>query len=132
MPPDRAEQVQAWLEHAGTDLRAARADLGVEPPIVGDALFHAQQAVEKALKGYLVARDVAFRATHDLRELSGLVLPLAPTLEPLLKKAVRLGPFAVTFRQPRRAAASSSSCVIGTNSVWLRVPMTISSQGPAI
>ncbi len=35
-------------------------------------------------------------------------------------------------RQPRRAAASSSSCVIGTNSVWLRVPMTISSQGPAI
>jgi hypothetical protein len=35
-------------------------------------------------------------------------------------------------RQPRRAAASSNSCVMGTNSVWLRVPMTISSQGPAI
>ena len=38
----------------------------------------------------------------------------------------------IPSRQPLRAAAASSSCVTGTNSVWLRVSMTISSQGQAI
>jgi len=100
MPRDRRTEANDWLDHADTDLRAAHADFAAEPPIIGDALFHAQQAVEKALKGYLVAHDVPFRATHDLRELSGLVLPLAPGLELSLRGIVRLGPYAVTFRYP--------------------------------
>jgi hypothetical protein len=33
-----------------------------------DALFYAQQAVEKAMKRFLAAHDLAFRKTHDLDE----------------------------------------------------------------
>jgi HEPN domain-containing protein len=71
MQPDpvRAADTQAWLEKAAMDLRSAEADLGVTPPIVGDALFHCQQAIEKALKAFLTWHDEPFRKTHDLGEL---------------------------------------------------------------
>ena len=52
MPPDpvRVADTRAWLEKAEQDLRSAQADLAFAPPVVGDAVFHCQQAVEKALK----------------------------------------------------------------------------------
>jgi hypothetical protein len=54
MQPDAARRADtlAWLRKAEGDLRAATVDLGAEPPLVDDALFHCQQAVEKALKGF--------------------------------------------------------------------------------
>jgi HEPN domain-containing protein len=55
MQPDavRRADTLAWLRKAEGDLRAAAVDLGADPPLVDDALFHCQQAVEKALKGLL-------------------------------------------------------------------------------
>ena len=40
------------------------------PPLIEDALFHCQQAAEKAMKAFLTAHDTAFRKTHDLDELA--------------------------------------------------------------
>ncbi|MGH8654298.1 MAG: HEPN domain-containing protein [Gammaproteobacteria bacterium] len=60
--------------------------------------FHAQQAVEKALKAVLTIRRIDFRRTHDLEELAhlladiGIALPFAP------REFRRLNPFAVEFR----------------------------------
>jgi HEPN domain-containing protein len=60
--------------------------------------FHAQQAVEKALKALLCLRDIDFPRTHDLESLltrltgSGPIPPYAgPRLRPLT-------PYAVDFR----------------------------------
>ena len=39
------------------------------PPLPREALYHCQQAAEKALKGFLAFHDHPFRRTHDLREL---------------------------------------------------------------
>ena len=54
MPSEKASETQAWFQKASQDLRAGTLVLGAEPPIVDDALFHAQQAAEKAIKGFLV------------------------------------------------------------------------------
>lgn len=64
--PARAGEAGAWLEKAAQDLRAGDVDLAASPPLVEDAAFHAQQAVEKALKGFLAAHDRPIRKTHDL------------------------------------------------------------------
>lgn len=60
--------------------------------------FHAQQAVEKALKAVLTSRDVAFPRTHNLEELANLIADsgLAPPLPP--RELRRLNPFAVEAR----------------------------------
>lgn len=49
---------------AQEDLRGAEIDLAAAPPLLGDATFHCQQAVEKALKGFLTWHDRVFRKTH--------------------------------------------------------------------
>ncbi len=45
----------------------------------GERLFHCRQAVEKALKAFLVWRDHPFRKTHDLVELTRQCVDLKPT-----------------------------------------------------
>ena len=100
MPPDRAEEVRRWLAKARDDVRAGEVVLAADPPLVEDALFHAQQAVEKSIKGFLAWHGRGFRKTHDLREVSGAAIGLDASLEPLLRRAAPLAPFAGVFRYP--------------------------------
>ena len=67
--PEQREYAELLLEHATSDLGACRVLMAAEDmrdDVVG---FHAQQAVEKALKVALVLADVDFPRSHDLREL---------------------------------------------------------------
>ncbi len=70
MSPDKFSEIRGWLVKALDDVRGAEVDLAANPPLSGDALFHCQQAVEKALKGFLTFHDRPFRKTHDLDELA--------------------------------------------------------------
>jgi len=60
MPHDatRLSDTRAWIRKASEDLRAARHDRTADPPLLGDAAFHWEQAVEKALKAFLTAHLV--------------------------------------------------------------------------
>ena len=51
--PVRLADARAWLSKADMDLRAAAHELTAVPPFTADAVFHAQQAAEKTLKGFL-------------------------------------------------------------------------------
>jgi len=93
-------ELRQWLRKADDDLRAGRAVLALTPPLVEVALFHAQQAAEKAAKGFLVSKDAEVPRSHDLGAIAQLVLDLDPSLEPLLVRIAPLTPFAVTFRYP--------------------------------
>ena len=106
MPPDpvRTADTRAWLAKAILDLRSARADLGVVPPIRGDALFHCQQAVEKVLRAWLTWHDRPFRKTHDLGELGVQGVAVDAELEPLLREAAPLTEYAWQFRYPGEVA----------------------------
>ncbi|CAN5642513.1 hypothetical protein BH23CHL8_BH23CHL8_23720 [soil metagenome] len=88
MPPDeRSQEVGEWLARARQDIRAVGVDLAADPPLLADAAFHCQQAVEKALKGLLASHGHPFRSTHDIGELALACLEHEPSLETLLRSA---------------------------------------------
>lgn len=91
LDPARLADTRAWLEKARLDLGAGHADLRSEPSFTGDAMFHAQQATEKALKCLLAWHDTPFRKTHDLADLGNLCANLDGSLEPLLRRAALEG-----------------------------------------
>ena len=98
MPHDaRSSETVAWLAKADQDLGAARMLLDGYPDV---ALFHCQQAVEKALKAFLVWHDVPFRKSHDLREIGQQCVQIDPTMETLARTAAPLAVFAWRTRYP--------------------------------
>ena len=128
MPRDeRAEEVGAWLARARQDLRAADADLGVDPPLTADAAFHCQQAVEKALKAFLTHHDHPFRKTHDIGELAHACLAHDPSLEDLLRRSVPLSEYAWRFRYPGEVFEPEPDEVRGAVDLSTRVVETIAS-----
>lgn len=100
MQLDKSDAARAWLRKALRDLDSADRLCKDSPPFTDTALFHAQQAAEKSLKAFLTYHEVSFEKTHDLEEISGRILAIDPTLEPLLKRVSVLTPFAVVFRYP--------------------------------
>jgi HEPN domain-containing protein len=78
----RAADTRGWLRRAAADLRGADIDLVADPPLIGDAVFHCQQAAEKALKAFLAWHDLPFRKTHDLGEIGQQCIALDRSLEP--------------------------------------------------
>ncbi len=89
MPLDavRIADTKGWLTKAAIDLRGAQIDLAASPPLPEDALFHCQQAVEKALKAFLTFHDRPFRKTHNLEEIGEACLQIDPTLKAVVVAA---------------------------------------------
>lgn len=98
--PERVAEVGAWLWKAREDLRAGHFELTARPPLSADVVFHAQQAVEKAIKAFLSWHDRPFRRTHDLVELGEAAVEIDPSLEPALRPAAPLTEYAWRFRYP--------------------------------
>ncbi len=62
---------QAWVEKAEEDWLCIRNELAAEHQPWSVICFHAQQATEKYLKAFLVAKGVRPERTHDLGNLGG-------------------------------------------------------------
>jgi len=102
MPHDPAlvAEVRAWLTKAGKDLATAEYELRADPPFTDDIVFHAQQAAEKSLKGFLSWHRIPFRKTHNLVELGEACCRIDQSLESLLRRAAPLTEYAWKFRYP--------------------------------
>lgn len=102
MEPDpvRASNTRKWLSLAREDLDNADHDLKHDPPFVMSAVFHCQQAAEKALKGFLTLHDIPFRKVHDLEELGKQCRGVDSTLAQLAEKVEPLTKYASQFRYP--------------------------------
>lgn len=98
--PVRAADTRAWIQKAADDIRAAEVDQLAVPPLRGDAVFHCQQAVEKAFKALLSWHDLPFRKTHSLEELGEACLALDPSLRALVDRAAPLTQYAWKYRYP--------------------------------
>jgi len=77
--PDELALVRGWFLKAESDLNAARRVVESDGPY-DTVCFHAQQAVEKYLKGLLAFRGQPFPPTHNLEQLQhlGEALPAWP------------------------------------------------------
>jgi HEPN domain-containing protein len=98
--PELVAETRAWLVRAAEDLREVEHDLIAAPPLLQGAVFHAQQAAEKAMKGFLTWHSRPFRKTHNLTEIGGLCVEVDPTLEALLRQAAALTEYAWKYRYP--------------------------------
>ena len=102
MPLDDAkrEDTRAWLLKARGDLAKARHAMTAEEPFRDDAVYHCQQAIEKAMKSLLTWHDVPFRKTHSLEELGRQCIVIDQSLQILVDQAVPLSEYAWKFRYP--------------------------------
>jgi HEPN domain-containing protein len=110
---------RAWFRKAAADLRAADVERAADPPLFADIVFHAQQAAEKTLKGFLTWHHQTFRKTHSLEELGEQCLTISPVLKPLIDRAVPLTEYAWKFRYP------------GTSTSRMPMRLTTPSLSPA-
>ena len=98
MDEAKRQFVAAWLTRAGQDLGAARVLAQAPEPYFGVALYHCQQAAEKAVKGFLVFHDQRPQKTHDIRKLVDTALSVEGGFFAWLTVAEQLTPYATKFR----------------------------------
>ncbi len=96
-PPD---EIKAWLIKAKSDLDSARILIEYKPANYDTTCFHCQQAAEKALKAFLVSRNVAFEHVHVMTYLVDLCVAQNQAFNNLREKAELLAPYAVEIRYP--------------------------------
>jgi len=91
--------VRDWLERGNDDLSAAKILLkeNVSPNTV---CFHAQQAAEKYLKGFLAHHRKHVRKVHDLDALLEVCIKVNPVINVLKEEARFLNQFYVESRYP--------------------------------
>ena len=92
--------VQQWLKKADLYLQAARLLCAGELDDYFVSGFHAQQAVEKYIKAFLVRHQIEFPKTHDIGRLRQLVARRDATLAERLERADVLTPYGVDMRYP--------------------------------
>lgn len=92
--------VKDWLTRAHQDLRGAIILAAAEEAPLDLAVYHCQQAGEKAVKAYLQWRDEPFAKTHNLRALVIQAATLDKGFDALEKPAGILTPYVSAFRYP--------------------------------
>ncbi|KYC41122.1 hypothetical protein WA1_22800 [Scytonema hofmannii PCC 7110] len=99
---DKAKRilVQFWLKKAQRDLAAAQ-KLSSDLPDI--AIYHCQQAAEKALKGFLILHDTDPGNTHNINILVKLASAFQPEFTTVLKEAGYLSQYNQTYRYPIEA-----------------------------
>lgn len=99
MQPEQDFALQ-WLHKARNDLLSAKAVLASEYGITDVPCFHAQQTVEKALKGFLTWHGISFGKTHDLMILLVEIVKISPDFDDARSVCAELAEFAVDVRYP--------------------------------
>lgn len=93
--------VRLWFKKAAQDLMTAKLlHAQNSETFRGPLVFHAQQAVEKAVKGYLAFQKVRFPKTHEMGILIDLVAKADQNLSQSLQPTKILTVYAVAYRYP--------------------------------
>ena len=100
-----AAEAKAWMVKAWRDLETARRAATGEPPFYDIAVYHCQQAAEKAVKAFLVYHDKPYEKTHDIEVLIDLACEIDSKFSDLADAADALTPYATRFRYPNATFA---------------------------
>ena len=87
-----------WLHKAANDLQNIRNNLSATEIPTDTICFHAQQAIEKLLKGVLVANGRNVSKTHDLVRLLTEVTDILPELLPFEEQFEEVSEYGVAVR----------------------------------
>jgi HEPN domain-containing protein len=100
------EEPREWLNRAQSDLLLAKTKK--EGIYLEDLCFHAQQAVEKAVKALMIKNGVEFPYIHDIAGLFTLLERAGYDLPKMAREGEKLTRFAVFTRYPGIAQPISS------------------------
>lgn len=100
MDESKRQWVQLWLSKASSDLRTVMILARTQDAPLDTAVYHCQQAAEKALKGYLAYVDQPVHRTHDVEDLVQKAIGVDATFAALLADATIVKPYATGFRYP--------------------------------
>ena len=92
--------VHNWLIKSRRDLLSAKRLARGAEPYLDTAIYHCQQSVEKAVKGWLVYHDQSFEKSHDLRLLVTQASEVDSKFTNWLDIAVQVSPYATAYRYP--------------------------------
>lgn len=100
------EQFAQLMHRANGDIRVAEASLTLSPPELQLACYHAQQAIEKAIKSALMVDRIPYPFSHDLEQLLPLV-PIAWDIDGIIDDPKELSTWAgypryMTIKEPTR------------------------------
>jgi HEPN domain-containing protein/predicted nucleotidyltransferase len=100
-PPEQEHEdwVRSWFDKADRDRETMRRTLA-DDPLPDVTCYHAQQAAEKCLKGFLTARGREVEKTHDLTALIDECTPFDEAFEQLRDACERPNRYAVDVRYP--------------------------------
>ena len=101
----QAAEAKMWMIKAWRDLETARRSVEGAPPFYDVAVYHCQQAAEKAIKAFLVHRGKAYERTHDIEVLTDLAYEFDPNFGALADAADALTPYATRYRYPNATFA---------------------------
>lgn len=94
---------QSWIEYADNDLCAAQVLIDHKKPLIGVALYHIEQAVEKALKAFLIFNNTSFALTHDLKPLLTSCSKIDSGFDQFAIDAKEISPYATKSRYPNKS-----------------------------
>ncbi|MGI8687297.1 MAG: HEPN domain-containing protein [Thermomicrobiales bacterium] len=101
MDEAKRERVQNWLTNAAIDLESAKVlATGSNHRLFETAVYHCQQAAEKAVKGFLFFHDQRFSKTHDIEALINLAGPIEVGFEKWREATNLLTPYVAVYRYP--------------------------------
>jgi HEPN domain-containing protein len=104
MDDAKRELVRAWCIKAQNDLAAARAIAASPDGPLDAAIYHCQQAAEKAVKGFLALKDHRLERSHDVERLVKLASAYDPQFLNYEDAAITLTPYATAYRYPGESA----------------------------
>ena len=94
------KEYEKWFKKAENDLLAIKILISNEDVLADICCFHAQQATEKYLKAYLVARNIDFPKTHDLKYLLNACIKVNDKFSSIEQNVFSLITYAITPRYP--------------------------------
>jgi len=97
---EKNQEIQQWLIKSQHDLQAAKLLFNSQASLLDIVVYHCQQSVEKALKGYLTYYDVIFQKTHNLNVLLEHCIAFDANFRNFYEIAETLTPYATEFRYP--------------------------------
>lgn len=98
-------ETKAWMSKAWRDLETARRAVADQPPFYDVAVYHCQQAAEKAVKAFLVRHGQPYEKTHDIEVLVDIAGEIEPGFRQWADAADALTPYATRFRYPNATFA---------------------------
>jgi HEPN domain-containing protein len=129
---ENIQLAKKWVQKAAGDLLNADNNLNAENIPLDTVCFHCQQAVEKLLKAYLIAKGKNYPLSHDLLLILEDIKDFDKSAEELRDCLITLNPYAVEVRYPDEYFMPSQEDAVEARQTAEQVRKFISTKCPMI